>query len=996
MLRALPSRWILALVCTGLLAAASARTQSHSAAGSSASSESSAPDPKKAKRAYDKARRAEEAEDWQAALEEYAEAVKWSPDNREYLLRRDLARSRLVRQYVERAERDAVAGRMEEARGELRAAVALDPGDAVARERLEQLGSQEPSGLRQLEPQLAGEVHLQPQPGKHTFDYRGDTQGAYTEVARQFGVSPAFDVDLRSRPVRLRAEEVDFATAMSLLGAMTRTFWRPLTSHLFFIAEDTPQKRREYDASVVRTVVLPSSATPDQMNETLRVVRDIAGIARSQLDTSSRTLTMRASPQAIALAAKLLDELEQASGEMILELEILEVDRNKARQLGITPPETTTLFGVSSQQLQLAQQSAQGLTNVLAKIFGTPSSLSGLSNAQIGTLVGSGQIGLSSLIPPLLAFGGGKTTFFATLPGAVASFSDMLSLVRSGRRILLRAQDGKPTTFFVGDRVPISLALFSASLGSSTFVPGVTPGVFPTSSFATGTNPVALITGHFNSKSTTDNTDLAVVNQTDKTVSIFLGNGGGTFTLKSSPATGVMPVAIVARDFNGDGQTDLAVVNQGDATHPPSVSILLGNGDGTFSPGTTLTTGKMPAAIVTGEFNNDSAPDLAVVNEADNTVSIFLGHTDASGRPDGTFLPKADFSTGLGPVAIATGDFNNDGAVDLAVVNQTDKTVSILLGDKDAAGHPNGTFTAQPNPLATGAAPAAIALTDFNNDTFLDIAVANHTDNTASIFLGKGDGTFSAQTTFPTGAGPISLAIGDFNIDARSDIAVANQSGDSVSVLIGVGDGTFAPKLDLPAGSGPIAVVSADFNGDSRIDLAIADQTANQVTVILNSASFVPPTTSPSQTLFPGSEYMDLGLKVKATPRLHQDDEVTLQLQFEIRSLAGQSVNGIPIISNRTVEQTVRLREDETTVLSGILQRQEMRTVSGSPGLANLTGIGYLTGNRSTQYRETELLILITPRMVRLAPRANHSLNAGHEPSTGAAGGFRGEPGTPP
>ena len=128
--------------------------------------------------------------------------------------------------------------------------------------------------------------------------------------------------------------DLDFFTAMRLLEEMTGTFWRPLTKHLFFVAQDTSQKRKEYGVSVVRTILLPASATPDQLTEMLRMVREVTGITRSDLDTRSRTLTLRASPQALAVASSLIEDLEKPVGELVLEIEVLEVDRTYARHAG--------------------------------------------------------------------------------------------------------------------------------------------------------------------------------------------------------------------------------------------------------------------------------------------------------------------------------------------------------------------------------------------------------------------------------------------------------------------------------------------------------------------------------------------------------------------------------------------------------------------------------------------------------------------------------------
>ncbi len=300
------------------------------------------PDLKKAKSAYQQGLQAEQKQDWQAAYEAYTNAVNWAPDDRDYLLRLELVKSRLIQTKADAAERYAVAGRLDDARRELVEARYLDPTDTVLRDRLAELTvAQSRSATGKVPAQaLSGEIHLDYQLGKHKFDYRGTTQGAYEEAARQFGVQVAFDRDLASQPVRLSVDDADFPTLMRLLGPMTGTFWRPLTHNLFFVVQDTPQKRKDYDVSIVRTVLLPASETPDQMTEIQRMVREIAGITRADLDTPNRTLTLRASPQAVAVATQLIDEMEEPLGEMILEIEILEVDRSYASQIGITPPQS--------------------------------------------------------------------------------------------------------------------------------------------------------------------------------------------------------------------------------------------------------------------------------------------------------------------------------------------------------------------------------------------------------------------------------------------------------------------------------------------------------------------------------------------------------------------------------------------------------------------------------------------------------------------------------
>lgn len=935
-------------------------------------SQGKALDPKQAKSAFERGLTAEKKADWLAAFAAYSEAVRDDSTSREYLLRREIARGKIVSEEVDRAERDALMNNMTEARHELHAALMLDPSDTIVRERLSQLAPSSLDVLQKLMREPAGVVRLSPQPGTRSFDFRGDTSSAYEELARQFGVDASFDVELQAKQVHLKLDNVDFETSMRVLGDMTGTFWRPLTSRLFFVAADTPAKRRAYDISVVRTVQLPDAETNDEMTQEIRVVREIAGITRAELNLATHTITMRASPQVISVAAQLLSQLEQPRGEIVLEMEILEVDRNAASQLGITPPQKAQAFTLSAQQIQEAQQGASGLVSVIQQLFGTGGAFSGLSTTQLASLVGEGTVGVGSLIPPLLAFGGGKTTFLSTLPGAALAFSDTLNTVRAGRRVVLRAEDSKPATFFVGDRVPVSLSQFSASLTSPAFIPAVSSNLFPESIVPTGQNPVDVVGSDFNSDG---NFDLASVNHTDNTVSIFLGNGDGTFNSDGTLTTGAGPVAAIVADFNSDGIPDLAVVNQTDNT----VSIFLGNGDGTFTAKGTFATGKGPVAIVSGDFNGDGHIDLAVVNQTDNTVSILLGNGD------GTFQPQTTIGTGTEPSAIAEADFNNDGRTDLAVTNQKANSVSVFLGNGD------GTFS-NPTTLTTGNSPVAIAAGQFNLDTNTNIALAivNQTDNTLLVYLGNGDGTFTQGQTFAlngtstTGNKPAAITAGDFNVDGLTDLAVTDQDANSVSVLIGNGDGTFASPLNLPTGSAPIGLVSGQFLGTtSPPDLAVADSSGNNLTIILDNATFSPNGTGVASTPYPSAEYEDIGLKVKATPYLQAGGDVTVDLHFELRSLAGTSVNGIPVISNETVEQTVRTKAEQTTALAGIIESTEMRAINGTPGAEALGPLALTGSATNNQTGNTELLVLLTPHVVRWGPQTRKPIYAGRSPNSG-------------
>jgi hypothetical protein len=283
-----------------------------------------------------------------------------------------------------------------------------------------------------------------------------------------------------------------------------------------------------------------------------------------------------------------------------------------------------------------------------------------------------------------------------------------------------------------------------------------------------------------------------------------------TFTAPILYAAGPWPYQMAVGDFNGDGKSDIAIAEQNGQN---AVDVMIGHGDGTFSAPVSYSAGRGTFYAAVGDFNGDGIQDLAVPNRTDGTISIFLG------RGDGTFQPQVAYAAGVTPTRLAVGDFNHDGYLDIVVNNDSSTTFATLLGNG------NGSFRA-PITHASGATASkpsgdasTLAVGDFNRDGNLDVVALNSSDNTVSVMMGNGNGTFQPLVRYSVGTYPEEVVVADFNGDGYLDIAVANSSDSTVSILLGNGDGTFRPQVTYPAGAGPYSLAGGDFNHDGKVDL---------------------------------------------------------------------------------------------------------------------------------------------------------------------------------
>lgn len=359
---------------------------------------------------------------------------------------------------------------------------------------------------------------------------------------------------------------------------------------------------------------------------------------------------------------------------------------------------------------------------------------------------------------------------------------------------------------------------------------------------AFGSYPAAEVTGDFNDDGIPD---LVVLWSNSSyggsySITIFTGNGDSTFTAGTTFSTGIsnqIDPSMIADDFNEDGKTDLAILSWNTANNTSYVTTLLGNGDGTFAaPQTNVAFDQgvvggdgVPGSLAAADFNGDGTLDLAVVGDyvAPGGVAILLGNGDGTFKAGPILAPNQDF--GL----VATGDFNGDGIPDLVVTNYFEFGASptIFLGKGD------GTFTAKPTSFTLDYFPTSIVVGDFNGDGILDLAFSDL--NGVEIALGNGDGTFTETKASPIAVPSelYSLQAGDFNHDGTLDLAGVDSYNDRIVLLLGAGDGTFAVKATTPTVSqdwlGPFAITAADFNGDGVPDLAMLTKNTDTASILL-------------------------------------------------------------------------------------------------------------------------------------------------------------------
>ncbi len=355
-------------------------------------------------------------------------------------------------------------------------------------------------------------------------------------------------------------------------------------------------------------------------------------------------------------------------------------------------------------------------------------------------------------------------------------------------------------------------------------------GYQPAKYYATGSDPGAVASADFDGDGDADlataNTDFAGAANPD-TVSVLLGNGNGTFGTKQDYASGgAFPIDVISADFDGDGDRDLATLNDGDNTAAETnVSVLKNNGNGTFAAPQSYnpSTGgghlaiSCPQSVVAANLVGDTKPDLAVADGC-GPPDVHVFQNDGTGA----FTYLGGFGDGGDVTDVASGDFDGDGDNDLAGVDAFLDAVIVMMNNSD------GTFAA-PVQHALPDDARHLVSADFNKDGKDDIAAYGFD---LYVLMSQGT-TFANPKTYDVNKDIYDLISADLDRDGDADVATANGASDTVSVMANNGSGAFGPPRSFASAESPVGLAAADFDKDGDRDLATANRDIDKAGVLL-------------------------------------------------------------------------------------------------------------------------------------------------------------------
>jgi general secretion pathway protein D len=920
---------------------------------------------------YEQGREAEKAGHMAKAYLLYSEAAALEPKNTMYWLRSQAVKSRaaLEAKVAPKVDPDAV--------------------EALTRGRVPPIDLPEASAadIKDADKPQPPAV-LDGKDGLQDFDYREDSQKLYQDVAHRFGLECVFDGDYIPLPAfHFRLTGVSFRDALHGLELSTGTFIVPLSNKLFEVVKDTPQKRSEQDPMAVVSIPVPPTTNQQEFNALVTTVQQTMSIQKVAFDTQNGTLILRDHYSKILPAMALLDDLSRPRPQLLIELRFVEISRNDALTYGVDFPTLFTLQPLTTwMQNQLAAP---------------PSGIAGL-----------------------LAFGGGKTLVGIGIMNAAAVAQITQSKDKVLLAAQLRGVDNQPASMHIGDRYPILTSGYYGPTGGTGTTTGTTGTGTSTTPGSTGAGAGTLQLSQ-NTLSWTYTTGGDSPASAAITVSSTAGTIDYTATvLSSSPwlavnnlqsTSGSLPATLTIAP--GTSLTSLGAGNyvgtvqisgsDGSVAYI-TVSLTVNNGTQslTLSPTTialqsqasgyvvqqpvtvTSTTGGTLSATVAGAGLSLSVSSTSLAANSPGTVTVLANPAGLSAQtyqgvlsvtvgaatqevsiaftvaPSGslqlsqTSIPWSFTTGGTLPQSTVVTVTSTSGSVSFTATATSVNSWLLVSGVTSVSGTAPSQLTISPSSslsaLGTGTYTGTVQVTA--SDGSLAYLNVNLTVN---------GGTATGLTVSPN---PISMssALGGTaqqqTVTVTSDTAgtlAATVTGSGLSLTIPTTTVEANTPVTLTLTANPTNLSAQNYIGNLTVTVGDVSQNV-QVTFSVGAINSGTNGTT-VYTPIPSFTFEDLGLTLKVTPTVNSVEESSLDVDAEFKVLTGQSVDGVPVISNRVMKSKVRVLNGEWATIGGLLNTQEARNIAGLAGLNRIPGLGALFATHEHDRNDDEVIILIRP-----------------------------------
>jgi type II secretory pathway component GspD/PulD (secretin) len=425
-----------------------------------------------AEKAYLAGAKALDREDFATAEKDFDTAAELVPHNEQYLAAREIARQHHVTALVQAADKARLKGNADESSRDLSQAFAIDPKNPMVQQHMEEIvqdATPDPPSENQEDTISAGApIELAPTPGLHSFHLRTNATDLLRQVLTAYGITPTIDSSVKSQPVRIDVDNVDFREAARMSKLLTKTFFVPLDPDRVLVAEDTRENRTKYERLVAETVYFPG-LTPTEIGEMGNVARNIFDAQQATVSPSKSTLTLRAPVAKLAVLNSTLAEMLDGRSELQLDVRLYNIAKTRSLNVGVQLPNQATIFNVPTELNSVIS----GNQALVQQIISSGLASAGDFSAIAAILIASGAVSGSILGQPFAVFGGGETLTGLTTNGATLN----LALNSSDTRILdsltLRVLDQEESTIRAGTRYPIITSSYSNLAGSSLAIPGL-------------------------------------------------------------------------------------------------------------------------------------------------------------------------------------------------------------------------------------------------------------------------------------------------------------------------------------------------------------------------------------------------------------------------------------------------------------------------------------------------------------------------------------------